>query len=225
MSRRTDRIGRRLRASARSADPEVAARLRDGLNEEQPGFRAAVLADTRITAEYRGEHHQFRSRLEAVAQAVRLAWVTDSFGAQVCYRAKVACRTRGVPVAPAILHRLAISLGQISIGDRAVVRPGVYIPHGQVVIDGLTFVDTRVVLRPFVTLGLRDGHIFGPHIAARARIGTGAKVFGPVRIGAHARIGANAVVIRNVPEGRRAVGVPARILPSEVPPPRSPVGR
>lgn len=214
-SRLSDRVGRRLRTSARSGDAEEAVRLREELDREQPRFRTAVLADTRITAEYRGEHHRFRSRFDAWAQAVRLVWVTDSFGGQVCYRAKVACRSRGVPIAPAVFHRLAISLGQISIGDQAVVRPGVYIPHGQVVIDGLTFVDTRVVLRPFVTLGLRDGHIVGPRIGARTRIGTGAKVFGPVRVGADSRIGANAVVNRDVPTRRRVVGVPARVLSDE----------
>jgi serine O-acetyltransferase len=33
-----------------------------------------------------------------------------------------------------------------------------------------------------------------------------------VRIGAHAIIGANAVVLRNVPEGATAVGIPATCI-------------
>jgi serine O-acetyltransferase len=136
-------------------------------------------------------------------------WVTDAFFAQVCYRAKVACRD--VPVLPAVLHRLAIVTGQVCIGDKAVIQPGVYLPHGQVVIDGLTYVSTGVVLRPFVTLGLRDGDIFGPRIGERVLVGTGAKVFGPLEVGAGSRIGANAVVHRDVPAGTTAVGVPATI--------------
>ena len=43
-------------------------------------------------------------------------------------------------------------------------------------------------------------------------IGTGAKVLGGVTVGDHARIGANAVVLRDVPEGATAVGVPAHIV-------------
>jgi serine O-acetyltransferase len=43
-------------------------------------------------------------------------------------------------------------------------------------------------------------------------VGGGAKVLGAIRIGDNARIGANAVVLRDVPDGATAVGVPARII-------------
>ena len=43
-------------------------------------------------------------------------------------------------------------------------------------------------------------------------IGAGAKVIGEINIGNHAKIGANAVVLIDVPEGRSAVGVPAKII-------------
>ncbi|WP_225883490.1 hypothetical protein [Sphingomonas aliaeris] len=43
-------------------------------------------------------------------------------------------------------------------------------------------------------------------------MGAGAKLLGPIHIGAHARIGANAVVLCDVPEGATAVGNPARIV-------------
>jgi len=42
-------------------------------------------------------------------------------------------------------------------------------------------------------------------------VGAGAKILGPVWIGAGAQIGANAVVIHDVPPGGIAVGVPAKI--------------
>ena len=40
--------------------------------------------------------------------------------------------------------------------------------------------------------------------------GTGAKVVGPVRIGAGGRVGANAVVVSDVAAGTTVVGAPAR---------------
>ena len=43
-------------------------------------------------------------------------------------------------------------------------------------------------------------------------VGTGAKILGPVTIGANARIGANAVVLTDVPAGATAVGAPARVI-------------
>ena len=43
-------------------------------------------------------------------------------------------------------------------------------------------------------------------------IGAGAKVLGPILIGDGAKIGSNAVVVRDVPAGATAVGIPARIV-------------
>jgi serine O-acetyltransferase len=56
--------------------------------------------------------------------------------------------------------------------------------------------------------------VTGPTIERYASIGTGAKLIGPVRIGAGARIGANAVVVDDVPAGATAVGVPAQVRAS-----------
>jgi serine O-acetyltransferase len=42
-------------------------------------------------------------------------------------------------------------------------------------------------------------------------VGAGAKLLGPVWIGDDAQVGANAVVLKDVPAGAIAVGVPARI--------------
>jgi serine O-acetyltransferase len=117
-------------------------------------------------------------------------------------------------VLPRLLHRLAMITAQISIGDPVVMEPGVYIVHGQVVADGLVEIQTGVVISPFVTIGLRAGDVTGPTIERYASIGTGAKLIGPVRIGAGARIGANAVVVDDVPAGATAVGVPAQVRAS-----------
>jgi serine O-acetyltransferase len=43
-------------------------------------------------------------------------------------------------------------------------------------------------------------------------IGAGAKVLGPITVGEGAKIGSNAVVVRDVPPGATAVGIPARIV-------------
>lgn len=211
-SARPERQRSRWTSSSRSADAADAARLRVLLEVEQSRFWPAAVADAAITARYRGEHHEFRSRLDALGQIVRLAWVTEAFFAQLCYRARVRCLVRRVPVLPTVLHHLAVITGQITIGEQVVIRPGVYLPHGQVVIDGLTYVDAGVVIRPFVTLGLVDGNIFGPRIGARTRIGTGAKVVGQVVVGADVQVGANAVVLADVPDGATAVGAPARVV-------------
>jgi serine O-acetyltransferase len=43
-------------------------------------------------------------------------------------------------------------------------------------------------------------------------VGTGAKLLGGIHIGHNVRIGANAVVLKDIPDGATAVGVPAQII-------------
>lgn len=180
------------------------------LQERHPGFREAVLADAQMTALHRGERHQFRSRLDALAQVARLCWASDAFIGQVLYRAKAAMQARGVPLLPRLAHRLAMITAQVSIGDPVIVQPGVYVIHGQIVIDGLVEVGPGAVIAPWVTIGLRAGNVQGATLERDVHIGTGAKVVGPVRIGARAQVGANAVVVSDVEAGATVVGAPAR---------------
>lgn len=184
------------------------------LRARHPGLREALVADARLTAGYRGERSEFRSRLDVAAQMVRLAWASDAFAAQALYRIKAALQARGVPLVPRIAHRLAMMLAQVSIGDPVVVHPGVYIVHGQVVIDGQVEIHSGTTIAPWVTIGLRAGNHQGATIERNVSIGTGAKVIGPVHVGEGATIGANAVVIDDVPPGVTVVGAPARALAS-----------
>ena len=195
------------------SDPAREALWR-ALRARHPRFREAVMADARVTAQFRGERHEFRSPLDAAAQCARLAWESDAFLAQALYRAKARLQALGVPILPRLAHRLAMAVAQVSIGDPVVMEPGVYIVHGQVVADGWVEIGSGVALFPFVTIGLRAGDVRGATIERDASIGTGAKVIGGVRIGAGAKVGANAVVLDDVPAGATVVGAPARPVES-----------
>jgi serine O-acetyltransferase len=198
---------RRLRLPGRSE----AARFRRQIRARHPGFREAVAADAVITATYRGERSEFRSGFDTVIQVIRLMLASDAFFAQVAYRAKARMQALRIPVLPRIAHYVAMMTAQVSIGDPVIVQPGVYIVHGQVVIDGITEIQSGVVLFPWITIGLTGGELMGPTIGQRAQIATGARVLGNVHVGADARVGANAVVLEDVPAGATAVGTQARI--------------
>ena len=87
---------------------------------------------------------------------------------------------------------------------------------GGIIVSGDAVIGDDVVLRHGVTLGLKRTNERGaPRIGNRVDIGAGAKLLGPVTIGDDAVIGANAVVLRDVPPGALAVGIPARIVTRE----------
>jgi serine O-acetyltransferase len=202
-----DRMWKRKRP-----DAEAWRAWRLAITSQHPRFLEAVLEDARFSAANRGERFEFRSRFDGLVQAARLAVVTDAFFAQVLYRLKARAQALHIPVVPMIAHRLAIMTGQVSIGDPVVMRPGVYLPHGQVVIDGLIVIEKGTMIAPFVTIGLIAGNLQGPTIEPRVNIGTGAKILGPIRVGANSFVGANAVVIHDVAPGATVVGVPAHAV-------------
>jgi serine O-acetyltransferase len=194
------------RGDENRAKRELEAQIR----ARHPRLRDAIPADTRVVAAHRGERSEFRSTADLIWQMLRLLWITDAFAAQVLYRVKARLQARGVPILPRIAHRLALLMAQVAIGDYTVIEPGVYVVHGQCVIDGITEIRSGVVVSPHVTVGLRAGVFQGPVIESNVNIGTGAKVIGPVRVGEGAKIGANAVVVDDVPPGVTVVGAPAR---------------
>lgn len=195
--------------SGPSKELDAAALMRD-VRARHPRLGEALLADARVTASYRGERYEFRSKADAICQILRLAWKSDAFLAQGLYRLKARLQALGVPLLPEIAHRLAIATGQVYIGDPVVVRPGLYILHGQVVIDGFTEIGAGVTVAPFVTIGLRQGNFIGPKVRDHVQIGTGAKVIGEIEVGEGAHLGANAVVLSDVEAGSVVVGAPAK---------------
>jgi serine O-acetyltransferase len=190
---------------------DAAKAFRRGIRARHPRFWEAVVADAQITSLYRGEQAELE-RLGTIRNVLRLILVSDSYFAQVAYRAKARMQALGIPLLPRFAHWAAMVTAQVSIGDPVVVHPGVYIVHGQVTIDGITEIHSGAVIAPWVSVGLVAGNFIGPTIGPKAYIGTGARVLGSVRLGEGARVGANAVVLQDVPDGATAVGVPARII-------------
>jgi serine O-acetyltransferase len=107
---------------------------------------------------------------------------------------------------------MCVTSFQMCIGDPVILRPGIYFPHGQVVIDGVSTVGSGTVIAPWTTIGVLEKGIAGPQIQDDVFVGTGAKILGNVTIGTGARIGANSVVLKDVPPSVSVAGVPARII-------------
>lgn len=89
---------------------------------------------------------------------------------------------------------------------------GLLLPHPNgVVIHPEVKIGPNCLIFQQVTIGMK-GELGLPVIGGHVDIGAGAKILGNVNIGNHSCIGANAVVIQDVPAGKSAVGIPARII-------------
>ena len=72
---------------------------------------------------------------------------------------------------------------------------------------------TGVEIHPGSTLGGRSLEATKRHptLGNRVTVGAGAKILGPVDIGDDVQIGANSVVVKDVPRGAVAIGIPATV--------------
>lgn len=83
-----------------------------------------------------------------------------------------------------------------------------------IVIHGDCVIGDDCIIRQGVTMGNRylDHPFDAPKLGKRVNVGAGAKLFGNITIGDDVSIGANAVVLTDIPAGKTAVGIPAKIL-------------
>jgi len=103
----------------------------------------------------------------------------------------------------------------IEIHPGATIGRRVFIDHGMGVVVGETAeIGDDSTLYHGVTLGGTSWNQGKRHptLGKGVVVGAGAKILGPIHIGDNAKVGSNAVVVRNVPLGATAVGIPARIV-------------
>lgn len=117
-----------------------------------------------------------------------------------------------------MVSHLARFLTGIEIHPGATIGRRFFIDHGMGVVIGETAViGDDVTLYHGVTLGGTSWNKGRRHptLEDGVVIGAGAKVLGPITIGARSKVGSNAVVVKDVPPGTTAVGNPARIIDPE----------
>ncbi len=147
-----------------------------------------------------------RSRLE-----VMLCY--PGLHALLFHRAAHGAWRRGWHVLGRFLSHIGRLLTGVEIHPGASIGRRVFIDHGMGVVVGETSeVGDDVTLYQGVTLGgtsLEKGKRH-PTLEQGVIVGAGAKILGPITVGAGARVGSNAVVVKNVPAGATMVGIPAR---------------
>jgi serine O-acetyltransferase len=117
------------------------------------------------------------------------------------------------------LARFISQLGRwvtgIEIHPGARIGRRLFIDHGMGVVIGETAeIGDDVTLYHGVTLGGTTWNRGKRHptLDDGVVVGAGAKILGPIHIGKGAKVGSNAVVVKDVPSGCTAVGIPARVV-------------
>jgi len=121
---------------------------------------------------------------------------------------------RGLRWLARFLSLLARWFTGIEIHPGAGIGRRFFIDHGLgVVIGETTEIGDDVTLYQGVTLGGTSWQKGKRHptIGDDVIVGAGAKILGPITVGAGARVGSNAVVVKDVPEGATMIGIPARV--------------
>lgn len=113
-----------------------------------------------------------------------------------------------------ILSQFARFLTGIEIHPGASIGRRFFIDHGMGVVIGETAeIGDDCMIYHGVTLGgvsLKQAKRH-PTLGDRVTVGAGAKILGPVEIGADSSVGANAVVVKGAPANSVLTGIPAKV--------------
>jgi serine O-acetyltransferase len=166
-----------------------------------------------VVSEVRADVAAARDRDPAAQNVSTFEILTTWAGVQalLAHRLAHALMDAGVPVLPRAIAYAARSVTGVEIHPAALIGSSFFIDHGAGVVIGETaVVGDRVTLYQGVTLG-GTGFQRGkrhPTIGDNVTVGSGAKLLGPIDVGAGAKVGANTVVVEDVPPGATVVGNP-----------------
>jgi serine O-acetyltransferase len=170
---------------------------------------------------------RIRSDIQCILErdpAARTTWEVitcyPGLHAVIFHRMAHACWTRGFKWLGRFISHIARALTGIEIHPGAKIGNRVFFDHAMGVVVGETAeIGDGCTIYQGVTLGgtsLYKGAKRHPTLGKNVVVSAGAKVLGGFEVGDGAKIGSNAVVIKPVPAGATAVGIPARILESKV---------
>lgn len=135
--------------------------------------------------------------------------------ARVLHRVAHGLWTHGFKWLGRFVSHLGRWLTGIEIHPGATIGRRFFIDHGMGVVIGETAeIGDDVTLYHGVTLGGTSWNKGKRHptLGDGVVVGAGAKVLGPITVHAGGKVGSNAVVVKDVPPGATAVGIPARII-------------
>jgi serine O-acetyltransferase len=178
-------------------------------------FAEAMAADPQIGAALRADLSAVLDRDPACHSFADAFLYYKGFQALQSHRIAHWLWHRGRTAMALFFQSRASMLFSVDIHPAARIGRGVMIDHGTGVVIGETaVVEDDVSIMQDVTLGgtgkeAGDRH---PKIRRGVLLSLGAKILGNIEIGEYSRVGAGSVVLKSVPAGCTAVGVPAKLI-------------
>lgn len=147
------------------------------------------------------------------ASIIKTVLSADSYQITLLNRLRGAARKYHVPMVNHALRVVQTTVHGIEIGKQVQLGHGIWFIHPLgIVIGGNAKVGNRVRFFGNNTVGTAKENGY-PTIEDDVWVGAGARILGPITVGARSVIGANAVVLTDVPPDSVAVGIPAQIRP------------
>ncbi len=163
----------------------------------------------------RADIRSIRERDPAARSGFEIFWTYSGFHAVLYHGVSSWFYRRKLRFIARWVSQLGRFFTGIEIHPAAKIGRGLFIDHGMGVVIGETAeVGDNVTIYQGVTLGGtgKDTGKRHPTIGNDVLIGAGAKILGPFKVGDGAKIAANAVLLKEIPDGATAVGIPARVI-------------
>ncbi|BCK28812.1 serine acetyltransferase [Vibrio cholerae] len=125
-----------------------------------------------------------------------------------------------IPIIPLVFNFLIRFVHNSAVYCQSEIGKGTVFGYGgiAVVIHKRSVIGKECVIGSNVTIGGRSRSEHVPVIGDHVYIATGAKILGDIHVGDGAVIGANAVVLEDVPAYSVVVGIPAKVIKTDIDP-------
>jgi serine O-acetyltransferase len=125
---------------------------------------------------------------------------------------------KNIPVLPKLLYYIQFLLYNSSLPPSVQIGSNTIIAYGGIgiVVHGRSIIGSNCLLGQGITIGGTNKRYGVPIIGNNVYINSGARIIGDIKIGDNVIIGANAVVIKDIPANSLAVGVPAKVIKSNI---------
>lgn len=123
-----------------------------------------------------------------------------------------------IPIVPRIIYYLQFLIFNSSVPPSVSIGAGTRFAYGGigVVIHADAVIGKNCMIGQGITIGGKSKSRVIPKIGDDVYLGAGSRILGPITIGNNVIVGPNSVVVKSLPSGVIAVGIPAKVIKTNI---------